>query len=91
MDSSLPELEWEKKSQEKFDKMIERIPLFHRTLAREVAYKRAIINAQERGSGLVEEGDIVRAFLDEVPKAFYGMMIKLFNDVGFDYRQYEQK
>ena len=84
-------LQWEEKASEKFNNMIRRIPLFHRDLAHEVAHKQAELNAQERGSQLVEEVDIVRAFFSEVPKAFYSLMIKLFDDVGFDYKKYEQK
>ena len=53
-------LEWEKTSKAKFDAMIVRIPLFHREIARKVAVKKAEINAQERGSQVVEESDIIR-------------------------------
>ena len=89
MPDEAPSLQWESMAREKFDNMIQRIPLFHRSLAREVAYTRAELNARERGSALVEEGDIVRAFFSEVPMAFYNLMIKLFEDVGFDYKKYE--
>lgn len=81
-------LDWEKTAKQKFDSMIERIPLFHREIAKKVAFKKAELNAQERGSRLVEESDIVRAFLSEVPKAFYSLMIRLFNEVGFSYKEY---
>ena len=56
-----------------------------------MATRRAELNTLERGSRLVEEGDIVRAFQEEVPKAFYSLMIRLFEDVGFDYKKYGQK
>ena len=80
---------WEKNSQEKFNSMIERLPLFHRSIAKEVVVKQAVINAKERNADLVEESDIVRAFFSEVPKAFYSLMIKLLGDVGFDYKKYQ--
>ena len=82
---------WEAKTKEKFDAMIQRIPLFHRSLAQEVAVRQAELNAQERGSDTVNEGDVVRAFFSEVPMAFYSLMIKLFQDVGFDYKRYEKE
>ena len=81
-------LQWEKEARQKFDSMIARIPLFHREIAKKVAFKRAEINALERKSNLVEESDIVRAFLSEVPKAFFSLMIRLFQEVGFDYKEH---
>ncbi len=84
-------LDWEKKTREKFDLMIQRIPLFHREIARKVVVKKAQFNAQERGSRFVEEPDIVRAFFSEVPMAFYSLMVRLLSEVGFNYKKYEPK
>jgi hypothetical protein len=36
----------------------------------------------------VQEEDIIRAFLGEVPKAFYSLMIRIMDEVGFDYKKY---
>ena len=47
--------------------------------------------AKARGAAQVEEQDIVRAFCAEVPKAFYSLMVRLFEEVGFNYREYEPK
>ncbi len=85
------QMEWDQGTQVKFNTMIERLPLFHRTIAREVVNRKAVLNAKERQSTLVQEEDVVRAFLTEVPKAFYSLMIKIMNDVGFDYKKYEKK
>jgi len=81
------QLQWEEESLKKFNNMIERIPLFHREIAKKVAFKKAELNASDRGSNLVEEQDIVRAFFSEVPKAFFSLMIRLFDEVGFDYKE----
>ncbi|MCK5581210.1 MAG: hypothetical protein KAJ18_08045, partial [Candidatus Omnitrophica bacterium] len=70
-------LEWESKARAKLDLMIEKIPLFHREIARIVVEKKAVLNAQERDSSMVDEEDIVRAFFTEVPMAFYSLMIRL--------------
>ncbi len=78
------QLDWEKGAKDKFDRMIERIPLFHRAIAKEVVVKKANINAKDRGSSVVEESDIVEGFLTEVPKAFYSLMIRLFDEVDFN-------
>ncbi|HNV23631.1 MAG TPA: hypothetical protein PLH56_04905 [Candidatus Omnitrophota bacterium] len=85
------ELLWDSKAKAKYDKMLSLIPLFHREITRQVVDKQALLNARLRGSSNVSEEDIVRAFLSEVPKAFYSMMIRLMNDVGFDYEKYEGK
>lgn len=89
MPDTQAQLKWEAGSLEKFNTMIRKIPLFHREIAKQVVTKKALLNAQERGAGQVEEPDIVKAFFSEVPKAFYSLMIRLFVEVGFNYREYE--
>ena len=64
------------------------IPVFHRRLAKEVVNKKAEQMALARGSSMVEEADIVNSFLTEVPKAFYSLMIRIMDEVGFDYKKY---
>ena len=85
------QIQWEPKAFAKYTQMIASIPMFHREIAKTVVNKRAVINAQERGSNSVEESDIIRAFLSEVPMSFYSLMIRLFEEVKFDYKKYETK
>lgn len=82
-------MEWNPEAEDKYKKMLKKIPLFHRQITQEVVDKMAPQNAQERGSQLIEEEDIVKAFLCEVPQTFYSIMIRLMDDVGFDYKKYE--
>lgn len=79
-------LEWEANAFHKYQLMITKLPLFHRDIAKTVVDKKAESNARERESKVIEESDIVKAFFSEVPKAFYSLMIRLFDEVGFDYR-----
>lgn len=89
---SIPEpFPWESVAQKKYVAMIDRMPLFHRNIAKQVVDKKAVENARARGSVRVEEGDIVRAFSTEVPKAFYSLMVRLFDEVGFNYRDHISK
>jgi hypothetical protein len=81
-------IKWEDEAYRKYELMISKIPLFHREIAKQVVNKKAIINAVERGSSKVEEGDIIRAFLSEVPHTFYSLMVRLFEEVGFDFKKY---
>ena len=86
MSEVISNVEWEDGARKKYQLMITKIPLFHRDIAQVVVDKKAEINAQERGSKMIEEKDIVAAFLSEVPKTFYSLMIRLFDEVGFDYK-----
>lgn len=81
-------MDWDNATQEKFRLMISRMPIFHRRIAEEAAVKKALENAAKRNAMLVEEQDVVNAFFSEVPKPFYSLMIRLLEDVGFDYRKY---
>jgi len=80
-------MQWEKITQAKYDAMIAKIPLFHREITKRIVPLKAEENAKARGSEAIEEPDVIQAFLTEVPKAFYSMMIRLMDDVGFDYKK----
>ena len=79
---------WEAVALSKYNKMLNLIPIFHRRLAQEVVNKKAEQMRAGRGSSKVEEADIVKAFLTEVPKAFYSLMIRIMDEVGFEYKKY---
>ena len=80
-------MKWEPGALAKYNKMLNLIPIFHRRLAQEVVNKKAEQNAAERGCDQVEENDIVSAFQTEVPKAFYSLMIRIMDEVGFEYKR----
>lgn len=81
-------MQWDSVALSKYNKLLNLIPIFHRRLAQEVVNKKAEEGAQARGSSTVEEIDIVKAFLTEVPKAFYSLMIRIMDEVGFDYKKF---
>lgn len=91
MPETQTKIDWESNARRKYETMITKIPLFHREIAKIVVDKKAPMLARERGAGMVEEEDIVRAFFSEVPMAFYSLMIRLLQEAGFDYRKYEPK
>ena len=82
-------MKWEATALAKYNKMLNLIPVFHRGIAKEVVNKKSEMNAVERKSAQVEEADIVRAFLTEGPKAFYSLMIRIMDEVHFDYQKYK--
>ena len=79
----------ETEAKKKYEKMLAKIPMFHREITKQIVDKKAPMNAQDRGASEVNEDDIIQAFLSEVPKAFYSLMIRLMDDVGFDHSKYE--
>jgi len=81
-------MQWDAIALGKYNKMLNLIPVFHRRLAKEVVNKKAEQGAVARGSSIVEEIDIVQAFMTEVPKAFYSLMVRIMDEVGFDYKKY---
>jgi len=90
MSDTQMQTEWNVHTKAKYELLISKIPLFHREIAKQVVDKKAVLNAQARGNGHIVEEDVVRAFLTEVPAAFYSLMIRLMDEVGFDYKKYEQ-
>ena len=85
------QIQWNPIVLEKYKKMISKIPIFHRELAKQVVEKKAPQLASERKASEVEEQDVIQAFLTEVPLAFYSLMIRLMDEVGFDHEKYESK
>jgi hypothetical protein len=83
------QMQWEPAALEKYNKMLRRIPIFHRDIARQVVCKKAELNAKERGAAQIEEDDLAKAFVTEVPKAFYSLMIRIMDEVKLDYKKYE--
>ncbi len=79
-------MKWEPQALAKYNKMLNLIPIFHRGIAKEVVNKKSEQNAIARGSAQVEEADIVSAFLSEGPKAFYSLMVRIMDEVGFDHK-----
>ncbi len=84
-------LKWNEDTLKKFNLMIAKMPLFHRRIAEDLVKNKAEANAKERNSSIVEEKDAVKAFFSEVPKPFYSMMIRLLDNVGFNYKEFQTK
>ena len=81
-------MKWDPVALGKLNTMITKIPIFHREIAKTVVVKKAEMNAQERGADIVAEEDIVKAFFTEVPKAFYSLMVRLMDEVGFNHEKH---
>jgi hypothetical protein len=64
------------------------MPIFHRHMTEIGATQKAEQLALARGSRVVEEADLMQAMFTEVPMQFYSLMIRLLDQVGFDYKKY---
>ena len=81
-------IQWKESSKKVFDKVIENLPQFHRSIAKQLVKEKAEELAQARNSEFVEDKDMVVAFFQEVPPAFKDMMKRLFSHLNIDYAQY---
>ncbi len=77
-------MDWERAARAKFEKMIFMIPFFQRKMAEKLAGKKAEENASARGAALVEEQDIVAAFISETPAPFQKSMRDTARNSGFN-------
>lgn len=82
------DLKWDDKAKEHFDKIIENLPQFHRSIAEQLVKESAETMAKQRNSEIVEDRDVVVSFFNEVPPAFKDMMKRLMSQQGVDYTQY---
>jgi hypothetical protein len=81
-------MSWEKSTEERFQKMLAKMPIFHRHMTEVGATQKAEANAKARGARTVEENDLLEAMFSEVPLQFYSLMVRLLDQVGFDYKKH---
>ena len=79
---------WEKVTQENFEKMLGKIPIFLRETAREKVSKKAQSLAQKDHRSEVIEKDMVDAFFSQTPFGFHGPMKNDMKEFGIDYTKY---
>ncbi len=82
------EINWEDKAKNDFDKVIENLPQFHRTIAKVLVKAKAEQLAKNRNSETVQNEDLIKAFFAEVPPAFKEMMKRLLNQYNINYTEY---
>ena len=79
---------WDEQAKQHFDKVIENLPQFHRSIAERLVKEKSEELARGRDSGIVQDQDVITAFFQEVPPAFKDMMKRLFNHLNVEYSQY---
>ena len=79
---------WERNTQEKFEKMIEKIPAVLRGIAQKRVTQKAEKLAAENNRQEVQEKDMIDAFFSETPFGFHGPMKTDMESLNIDYTQY---
>ena len=79
---------WEQVTKQKFDQLIEKIPVFLRPLAQDKVSKRAEKIVKESNRSVIEEKDMIDAFFIETPFGFHGPMKVDMESLGIDYMKY---
>lgn len=79
---------WPQDIQQKFDYIIEKIPVFLRSIAKDKVAKKAEVLVQKEGRSEVTEKDLVDAFLLETPFGFHGPLKTDMQELGIDYTKY---
>ena len=84
-------ISWDKAAQEKFNQLIEKIPVFLREMARDKVSKRVENIVRKENRSEVFEKDMVDAFFAETPFGFHGPMKTDMETLGIDYTKYGHK
>ena len=64
------------------------MPLFHRRIAEKLITDEAVACANKRNSKEINEEDLLKAMFSGVPTPFFTMMIRLLDELSFDYKKY---
>ena len=81
-------ISWDKNAEEKFNQLIEKIPVFLRETARDKVAKRAAKITAAENRSVISEKDMVDAFFAETPFGFHGPMKTDMETLGIDYVKY---
>ncbi len=79
---------WEKSTQEQFDQIIAKIPVFMRGIAKDQVAKKAEALAVQANRHEVNQKDMVDAFFTITPFGFHGPMKVDMESIGIDYTKY---
>ena len=81
-------MDWDKATEEKFDQMIGKVPVFLRNIAREKVSQKSAMLAEDDNRSEMNEKDLVDAFFEATPFGFHGPMKADMETIGIDYTQY---
>ena len=84
-------LSWEKNTEEKFNQLIEKVPVFLRDTAKDQVTKKAESLVTKDNRSEITEKDMIDAFFTVTPFGFHGPMKCDMEALGVDYTKYGYK
>lgn len=81
-------MNWDQATKQKFDQMIQKIPVFMRPIALDKVSKKAEGLALKDRRSEINEKDMVDAFFEATPFGFHGPMKADMESLGIDYVKY---
>lgn len=81
-------MNWDKATEEQFRKLLEKIPVFLRSVAEVKVAKAAEAIVLKEGRLEIAEKDLVDAFFKETPFGFHGPLKTDMKELGIDYIKY---
>lgn len=81
-------MDWDQETDQKFKKLLEKIPIFLRDIAKEKVAKKAENLAETEHQSQVTEKNLVDALFEETPFGFHGPLKTDMESIGIDYTQY---
>jgi len=89
MDNSTEnEINWDESTQQQFEQLIAKIPVFLRSMAKEKVSKRAETIVRDDNRTVIGEKDMVDAFFIETPFGFHGPLKTDMEEIQIDYTKY---
>jgi len=87
-DSTESEISWDDHTQQQFKQLIDKIPVFLRSIAKEKVSKRAETIVRDDNRTMISEKDMVDAFFIETPFGFHGPLKTDMEEIQIDYAKY---
>jgi len=81
-------MNWDKTTEEKFRKILQKVPIFLRPMVEGQVSKKAEGLAKKENHPEVTERHMVDAFFQETPFGFHGPMKNDMKELGIEYTQY---
>lgn len=86
--STEDDINWDENTQQQFEQLITKIPIFLRSIAKEKVSKRAETIVNEDNRTMIVEKDMVDAFFIETPFGFHGPLKTDMEAIHVDYTKY---
>lgn len=87
MDNAL-KISWDSDAQKKFERLIEKVPVFMRSIAQKKVSDKAESIAKKDNRAVISEKDMVDAFFEATPFGFHGPMKTDMESLKIDYVKY---